>query len=347
MRTPTTQTEHMVQLYDVMENWSKVMEVGNTPPVDVFPFLKWVPEKFLGMWRSRAQDVGKEMTALYGGWVNYVIERRKDSGSRDCFLDRVLDQEEKLDLDRHALYFLMGTVMEGGSDTTSSIVIAFIHAMTKWPEVLKKAQKEMDAVIGEDRTPTWDDYEKLPYAAACVKEAMRWRPVVPLAFPHSVAEDDWVDGFFLPKGSDIFVNAYGMQHDEKRFPKPDEFNPDHYKGVTALASDLAAGEYQKRDHYGYGAGRRICPGIHLAERNLFLAIAKLIWAFNIQPGKDANGQFIEPDVSNDAYCAGFLVCADPFPCTITPRSKEREATILREFDTATADVFSLYETPKK
>jgi cytochrome P450 len=336
----------MKKLYTLMENWSKVMEPGNTPPVDVFPFLKWLPESIFGMWRSRAQSVSDEMNALYNEWLNYVTERRQKLGSRDCFLDRILDQQEKIGFDRHKMYFLCGTLMEGGSDTTSSIIIAFIHAMTKWPEVQRKAQRQIDEVVGEDRSPTWDDYEKLPYVAACVKEAMRWRPVVPLAFPHSLAEDDWVDGMLLPKGSDIFINAFGMHHDEKRFPNPDVFNPDNYKGVTALASELANGDWANRDHYGYGSGRRLCPGIHLAERNLFLAIAKLLWAVNIKPGQDASGKNIEPEVSNErAYSAGFLVCAEPYPCEIVPRSETKRATVMREFDTVNAAVFSNFDTP--
>ena len=347
-RTPSAETKHMVKLYALMENWSKVMEPGNTPPVDIFPFLNWVPEKLLGMWRSRAQDVGKEMSSLYSEWVEYVVERRKDSGSRDCFLDRVLDQSEKLSLNKHAIYFLCGTVMEGGSDTTSSLIIAFIHAMTKWPAVLQKAQAELDAVVGEDRSPTWEDFARLPYITACVKEAHRWRPVTPLAFPHSLAEDDWVDGMYLPKGSDIFINAFGMHHDPSRFPNPDVFDPDNFAGVTALASELANGEYANRDHYGYGSGRRLCPGIHLAERNLFVAIAKLVWAFNISAGKDSEGKEIEPDVSHETgYCAGFLVCAEDFPATITPRSEGRRQTILREFERGRTQVFSRFETPKE
>lgn len=52
----------------------------------------------------------------------------------------------------------------------------------------------------------------------------------------------------------------------RRFPSP---------GVEYAAS----GEWDKRDHYGYGAGRRICPGTHLAERNLFIGVAKIFWAF--------------------------------------------------------------------
>lgn len=232
-RTATTETLHMKKLYALMEDWSKVMEPGNTPPLDVFPFLKWVPESLLGMWRSRAQHVSREMNGLYCDWHEYVGRRRRSSGSRDCFLDRSLDREDKNGLDKHALYFLCGTLMEGGSDTTSSIIIAFVHAMTRWPEVLKKAQEQIDRVVREDRSPTWEDYSKLPYIAGCVKEAMRWRPVPPLAFPHTLAEDDELDGMLLPKGSDILINAFGMQHDEKRFPDPDRFDPDHYKGFTA------------------------------------------------------------------------------------------------------------------
>lgn len=142
------------------------------------------------MWVSRAKDVGKEMNQLYSQYLDIVIRRREKEGTRESFMDKVLDQNEKLGFDRHQLYFLGGVMMEGGSDTSSSIIISCIQAMTKWPEVLEKAQKEIDSVIGENRTPTWEDYDKLPYIAAVVKEAMRWRPVVPLAFPHALAEGE-------------------------------------------------------------------------------------------------------------------------------------------------------------
>ena len=177
----------MVRLYDLMENWSVVMEPGNTPPVDIYPFLHWIPESVFGNWRSRASNVGDEMNKLYADTLNKVDDRRKHN-NMGSFMDKVLDQNEKLGLNRHELYFLGGVCMEGGSDTSSSIIIAFVQAMTKFPEILKKAQKEVDSVIGEDRSPVWSDYEKLPYIATCVKEAQRWRPVVPTAFPHALTE---------------------------------------------------------------------------------------------------------------------------------------------------------------
>jgi len=194
----------MQRLYDLMENWSKIMETGGkslhgrsvnmliavtaTPPVDIFPFLHHIPEKVFGMWRSRATDVQQEMNKLYSDMIQHVVKRREASGSKDSFMDIVLDQNDKLGLNNHQLYFLGGVMMEGGSDTSSSIIISFVQAITKWPEVQAKAQKEIDAVVGEDRSPVWSDYGQLPYVAATVKEAMRWRPVVPLGFPHAVAE---------------------------------------------------------------------------------------------------------------------------------------------------------------
>ncbi|KAK4989771.1 hypothetical protein LTR66_006973 [Elasticomyces elasticus] len=342
IRTPTPSTPHMTRLYALMEVWSKVMEPGNTPPVDIYPFLHYIPERFLGNWVSRATHVKREMNALYNDFLTGIEARRKSSGRKDCLMDRVLDQNEKSEspYNRHQLYFMGGTMTEGGSDTSSSIIIAFVQAMVKWPEIQKRAQIEIDGVVGEDRSLVWGDYAKLPYVAATVKEAMRWRPVTPLAFPHALSEDDWVDGYFLPAGTTVIINAWGLHHDPDRFTDPEVFDPDHYAGVTALAPELAtSADYSKRDHYGYGSGRRLCPGIHLAERNLFLAMAKLLWAFEF---KDKKGKEVDVDPVT-GYSEGFLVCAEDFECEISVRGEKRRETILREFEEAERDVFARFD----
>lgn len=143
----------------------------------------------------------------------------------------------------------------------------------------------------------------------------------------------------------MFINAWGLHHDEKRFPNPEVFDPDHYKGVTALAPVLAAAtDENTRDHYGYGSGRRMCPGIHLAERNLFLAISKLLWAFDFKPGVDEDGKRVKLDIDPvTGYSEGFLVCAKPFKCEITVRSQERKKTIEREYEDAKRDIFPQFE----
>jgi cytochrome P450 len=184
IRTENTEVEHMRDLYEVMEKWSVIMETGATPPVDLIPFLNYLPEWMLGNWKSRAREVSRGMNALYARLVDRVLKRRAKSENRGCLLDYVLDLEPDTKLGRHELNFFGGTIMEGGSDTTSSMILAFIHAMLKYPEVQRKAQQELNDVLDESRSPNWSDYVRLPYVAQVVKETMRWRPVTPLGVPH-------------------------------------------------------------------------------------------------------------------------------------------------------------------
>lgn len=68
------------------------------------------------------------------------------------------------------------------------------------PDVQKKAQQEIDRVVGRNRLPTYNDWEFLPYTEAIMREVLRWRPVLPLGVPHRVTVDDIYKGYFIPKG---------------------------------------------------------------------------------------------------------------------------------------------------
>lgn len=157
--------------------------------------------------------------------------------------------------------------------------------------------------------------------------------------------DDTINGMAIPAGSTVILNVWNLHHDPVRFPDPDVFDPERFAGRTLLAPEYAASaDFEKRDHYGYGSGRRICPGIHLAERNLFLAMAKLIWAFEFSEKKDAQGRAIHIDVdAKTGYTEGFLRCAKPFAAEIKPRSENKHATIMNEYESAKSEVFSKYE----
>lgn len=113
-----------------------------------------------------------------------------------------------------------------------------------------------------------------------------------------------------------------------------------------LASEYAnSADYENRDHYSFGNGRRLCPGIHLGERNIFLGISKLLWAFKFEKAVDEAGQPIETDINPvTAYTEGFLITAKPYPCKISPRSEKREETIMREFAEVEKTVFAKYES---
>lgn len=97
-----------------------------------------------------------------------------------------------------------------------------------------------------------------------------------------------------------------------------------------------------------GNGRRLCPGIHLADRNLYQAISKLIWAFDFSAPLDPKtGKPMIPDTTIETgYREGLTACAYEFPCTIKVRSEKKRETILREFADAQANVFPKFEKSK-
>jgi cytochrome P450 len=80
--------------------------------------------------------------------------------------------------------------------------------MVLYPKAQKTAQEELDAVIGEDRLPTFEDCAQLPYVNALCKEIQRWRPVLPMAIAHVASHDDEYRGYFIPKGSLVVGNAW-------------------------------------------------------------------------------------------------------------------------------------------
>ena len=94
-----------------------------------------------------------------------------------------------------------------------------------------------------------------------------------------------------------------------------------------------------------GHGRRLCPGIHLADRNLFHAIAKVLWAFDIKMATDPKtGKPIVPDTNVvTGYREGLTACAHEFPVKLTVRSEARRKAIEREYAEAQASIFPKYE----
>jgi cytochrome P450 len=111
-------------------------------------------------------------------------------------------------------------MIEAGSETTSQILNNTIVGLLSNPDAIKKCQEELDRVIGSDRTPTIDDVNDLPYVRSLAKETLRWRPINKLGTNHYVTEDDWYEGYFIPKNTIIMINQWAIHYDEEHYPNP-------------------------------------------------------------------------------------------------------------------------------
>lgn len=99
------------------------------------------------------------------------------------------------------------TFLADGKQTVCSIE-TFLLAMTIYPEMQRKAQDEIDRVLGAGRHPKVADRASLPYIDAVVKEVLRWHPVAPMGIPHMSIGDDICEGYFIPKGSLVMPNIW-------------------------------------------------------------------------------------------------------------------------------------------
>ncbi|KAJ7483529.1 cytochrome P450 [Mycena latifolia] len=288
--------------------------------VDTFPVLKYVPSWVPGAdFKRQAKQWHKATRGL--------LERPFAQVKRDIALGTAphsftsislaaLDNAK--DAERMKYETLVkataANMYSGGADTTVAALGTFILAMLANPETQKKAQAELDSVIGPGQLPDFTDESALPYVSAVVKEVLRWQPVAPIAIPHYLTVDDEYRGYRIPAGSLVIGNAWAILNDEEMYPDPHTFKPERFLRDGKLNPSV-----RDPDTAAFGFGRRICPGKNMAMASLWITIASMLATLDIKKTRDATGKEVEPSYE---YFPGLISPPLPFECSITPRSRQ-------------------------
>ncbi|KAG1768028.1 cytochrome P450 [Suillus placidus] len=263
------------RIVDAMSRYVKMvgesLAPGPTALMETFPCLLQLPSWFPGVTFKQASvkciQTGYDIQELP---FQYVRERMSTGGMLPCLVADTLNKmglsEEDDDITT-AVKEAASIASAVASDTSTSTLHVFLLAMVLNPEVQAKAHAEINRVVGKDRLPDFDDRPSLPYLEAVLRETLRWHPVAPLGIPHATTTSDIYKGYFIPKGVVVFANIFrAMTHDEKKYPNPGEFKPERFLHEDgSLTSDTMP--------LGFGWGRRICAGRHLADASLWIAIA--------------------------------------------------------------------------
>ncbi|USP75348.1 uncharacterized protein yc1106_02622 [Curvularia clavata] len=192
-------------------------------------------------------------------------------------------------------------------------MMSFMLAMTLHPAEYTKLQAEVDEVVGNDRIPSFDDMPSLPRVRAVAKEVLRWRPVTAGGLPHTLTRDDvyeMKDGrrLFFPARSNFHPVQWSIHREPNRYPDPDNFRPERCleKGWPTFKEPLT--QYPSLQNFSaFGFGRRICPGLNIAEQSLYILISRIAWCCNLSCKTSADDQVIKPPLYN--YVAGFNIKA--------------------------------------
>ncbi|KAI2618110.1 cytochrome P450 [Hypoxylon sp. NC1633] len=317
------------QMFDGFQKFNSLAGSQIALLLDIFPFLRQLPDILLPI-RRQAKEVGRQEHKLFLNEYLQIKENMREGKVTPCFgADLVREQQTQGFTDKIGAY-VCGSFLQAGSETTSAELIGFVQAMLIFQDVPKLAQAEIDRVCG-DRMPELSDAPNLPYLRGCLKETLRWMPTDILGVPHAVNCEDKYMGYTIPKDAIIVYNVWAIQNDPSRHTDPRRFDPSRWKDDHLSSAEAAThADVSKRDHFVYGAGRRLCQGMHLADRSLFLAISRMLWAFDFHRAVDRRtGREMVPDAGN--LTQGLFVYPKPFAANIVPRDATKVACIRAEW----------------
>ncbi|KAL4079468.1 cytochrome P450 [Scleroderma citrinum] len=291
--------------------------------VDFFPFLKYIPSWFPG---AGFKKKSKEYATVIRDLVEVPYAQAKAQLTAGIALPslavRLLSKPNITEEYEDSVKWASATLYQGMFSPAYSVAYAFYLAMTLYPRVMKKAQAELDAVVGTMRLPTFADRPSLPYLEALYTELLRWHSPAPMNM-RCTRTNDTYEGYFIPAGSYVFVNIWyrrAILRDERTYTNPLEFRPERFLGDNPETDPK---------NVCFGFGRRRCPGYYFGDCLVWLMCAQTLAVFDISKCVE-NGVEVTPEVDLVGETI-WQVHLAPFRCSIRPRSVEAKALIEAEF----------------
>ncbi|KAL7748415.1 hypothetical protein RI367_006107 [Sorochytrium milnesiophthora] len=233
-----------------------------------------------------------EAEYLHGFIMKRLLEiertvKHEDEGTslETCYAEQLIRNTDKLDLTMEQIMHFMSTIILGGVDTTGAELEWTMLLLSTRPDVQRKAHEELARVTGgHKRLPELSDMPEMPYMRAILKEVLRFQPALNLGVPRVAIEQCQLAGYDIPAGTQVILNVPAIHQDSfaagsrtgAEFPL-DEFHPERF--VTPA------------DEADSQSGRRLCPGLHLAYRELFMVVSRLVFAFELK-AQDKHGKLL-------------------------------------------------------
>ncbi|KAG1835390.1 cytochrome P450 [Suillus subalutaceus] len=301
--TPTLLNDpYLLQLQKMIPRVQSTMVPG-AYLVDKYPILKYVP----GYGRNLKEWSEEEYNMLFGQLNRVKSQMDKHIAPHSVVKDLLLHAEEN-QLSETEIAYLSGSLVGAGSDTTAVAISTVLMAAARFPHLQAHVHEELEAIIGRETTPTFEDWSQLVQVQAFILEAFRWRPVNPIGLPHRATKDIIWNGMCIPAGATVFGNHWSIARDPSVYHDPEIFNPQRWIGLDGeIREDMKL--------FTFGFGRRACPGLHVADRTVYIAVALILWSFTL--AEDPSNP-----IDDTTFTPGIVSHQKPFSLTFKPRMDE-------------------------
>ncbi|CAN8006890.1 unnamed protein product [Ixodes hexagonus] len=275
---------------DRLERVIQVLSTGSVVgilPYWVFSILVSIPSTTSNVIKTIADDLL--------GYASQKVKEHQDSAELradrdfiDLYLGKIKEQEGNPESSFN-MDHLLGNVLSffiAASNTVRTSVQWHMLKLAANPDTLQlRIQREIDAAVGKDRAPTWEDRDKMPFTVATIWEMYRWRTDSPFGVPRAAGEDAFFGEYFIPKGTIVMANFRAVHNNPELWKDPEQFDPTRF--LTEDGAELAP----KPEYLiPFSVGKRMCPGETLTTVEIFLYMTSLLQKFNILPeeGKTIN-----------------------------------------------------------
>ncbi|KAL1758476.1 cytochrome P450 [Schizophyllum commune] len=292
--------------------------------VNLIPALKYVPEWVPGAAFKRTAREWQEKARKIIYRPFYDVKRIMVSFGEivtPSFISAAIEKG----IDDAVIVDAAATMHTAGTDTTVITLLEFVLGMLDNPTAQRRAQADLDAVLGPLQTsngapgqlPVHADEPRLPFITAIVRETLRWMPALAISIPHAYIgeEPDIYKGYAIPPGSLVIPNVWSMCHDERMYPDPYTFKPERFLTPEGTLDSSVRNPAE----LAFGFGRRNCLGRHFAYDETWLTVASILRVYNIEKAKRPDGTLIEP---RREWRSGILLQPMQYKCRFVPRSAE-------------------------
>ncbi|KAF3045478.1 hypothetical protein E8E12_007001 [Didymella heteroderae] len=167
--------------------------------------------------------------------------------------------------------------MIAGTETTATTLSGLVYMLMRDPATMNKLTAEIRESFASSSDISMERLARLPYLNACIKEAMRIYPSVPVGLPHlTPVEGSTICGQFVPPGVIVSASHLFMYTSPNNFKDPLRFIPERWTGDERFESDKRAAVNP------FSVGTRDCLGKNMATHEMRLILAKVLWSFDLE-----------------------------------------------------------------
>ncbi|KIK44576.1 hypothetical protein CY34DRAFT_10983 [Suillus luteus UH-Slu-Lm8-n1] len=204
--------------------------------------MPWL--KYVPGYAPELKDQSERTRRLYTDLLNRVkLQMQSNADIGPSFTKHILENGHLYGLTEIEMAYLAGALFGAGTETTAVAICTVLMAAAHFPEEQAKVQDELDAVIGRKRGNS--------------------------GFSHRNS-----DNYCIPAGTTVIGNHWAISRDPEVYPEPNAFKPQRWiDDQGRLRDDLS--------FFVFGFGRRVCPGLHVANRSVFINSVLILWAFQL------------------------------------------------------------------